>query len=97
METEDEVEYLGYYLIGVNVLSLAAFWVDKQLAISGGLRISEKSLLMLAALGGAVGAISGQRLFRHKTRKFKIVLPLVAIMQVFLVAAALWLIYPFEL
>ncbi|MGV8998173.1 MAG: DUF1294 domain-containing protein [Parvibaculaceae bacterium] len=32
-------------------------------------RVSEKTLLTLAAVGGAFGALAGQRVFRHKTQK----------------------------
>ena len=41
-------------------------------------RIPEKTLLLLAALGGGIGAWLGMELFRHKTqhRSFRICVPL---------------------
>ena len=67
--------HLAFYLIGavvvivVNVFAFAFFWADKRAAELGERRMSELTLLMLAAIGGAPGAIAGQQYWRHKTRK----------------------------
>lgn len=58
----------------INITTLIAFGVDKYLAITNRYRLSEKSLLVLAIAGGSIGAIAAQRIFRHKTQKFKYVL-----------------------
>ena len=60
---------LGLYLASINLVTFAAFWADKQAAIHRHWRIAERTLLMLAALGGGAGAVAGQVLLRHKTRK----------------------------
>jgi len=60
------------YLALVAVTSLASFaayGLDKRRASTGGRRVPERTLHLLAALGGWPGAILGQRQFRHKTRK----------------------------
>ena len=60
---------IRYYLVPVGVMSflaLLAFGVDKARAADGGRRIPELTLLCLAALGGACGAILGSLLFHHK-------------------------------
>lgn len=57
------------YLILVNLATFWAFAWDKGAAVRGGRRVAERSLLMLAAAGGTVGAFVGRALFRHKTRK----------------------------
>jgi uncharacterized membrane protein YsdA (DUF1294 family) len=60
---------LALYLASINLVTLAAFWADKQAAIHRHWRIAERTLLMLTALGGWAGALAGQFLLRHKTRK----------------------------
>lgn len=56
-------------LVSINLAAFAAFGLDKALARAGALRISEDSLLLLALLGGSLGAYAGRAYFRHKTRK----------------------------
>lgn len=60
---------LAIYLVSINLATLAAFWGDKQAAVHQHWRIAERTLLMLTALGGWAGALAGQLLLRHKTRK----------------------------
>lgn len=57
------------YLGVINLATYAAFEKDKASAISGGTRISERTLLALALVGGSIGAIKAQRRLRHKTLK----------------------------
>lgn len=58
-----------FYLLVINVMTLAAFADDKRRAVAGTRRMPERTLLGLAALGGTVGAYVGRHLLRHKTRK----------------------------
>jgi uncharacterized membrane protein YsdA (DUF1294 family)/cold shock CspA family protein len=58
----------GVYLV-TSVLSFVVYAVDKRAATTGGWRVSESSLLALGLIGGWPGAIVGQQVFRHKTRK----------------------------
>ncbi len=60
---------VALYLIAVNAAAYLAFFHDKRRAISGGWRLREDTLLMLAFIGGWPSAKLAQRLFRHKTRK----------------------------
>lgn len=60
------------YLILIVVMSFVtfiAYGFDKRRAIKGGRRVPERTLHILAFLGGWPGAIFGQRHFRHKTQK----------------------------
>ena len=60
--------FAGYILLA-NSLAYAAFAVDKARAVNAQRRIPERSLLMLAMLGGWIGAKAAQYRLRHKTRK----------------------------
>ena len=64
---------LGYY----GSLTLATFVlyaVDKRAARAGEMRVRERTLHLLALLGGFAGAIAGQWLLRHKRRHATFVL-----------------------
>lgn len=56
-------------LIGINVIAFLAFGWDKRSAETRRRRIPERTLLTLAFVGGALGALLGQQIFRHKTQK----------------------------
>lgn len=65
-------DWAGYgYIASVNVVVMAFYMWDKKMAAAGGRRIPEAVLHLLALLGGTVGALAGQRIFRHKTRKIR--------------------------
>jgi uncharacterized membrane protein YsdA (DUF1294 family) len=56
-------------LLLLNVITAAAFAIDKRRAIQGQWRIRESALLGLALIGGSAGAAWARAHFRHKTRK----------------------------
>ncbi len=60
-----------------NLSAFTLMGVDKARARKGKRRIPEKRLFLAAALGGAMGAILGMRMFRHKTlhRTFTVGMP----------------------
>jgi uncharacterized membrane protein YsdA (DUF1294 family) len=57
------------YLLAVNATSYGLFAWDKQRARGARRRVRESDLLVLAAIGGTVGAYVAQARLRHKTRK----------------------------
>lgn len=65
---------LTYYLLIINFLTWVVYGLDKGRAKSRKWRISERTLLVLAAVGGSAGALVGMLLFRHKTKKAKFVI-----------------------
>ncbi len=64
-----------------NIITFFIFGIDKLLARTGRKRISERTLLILALLGGSVGAVFAQKLFRHKTQKFRYILWIILVIQ----------------
>ena len=81
---------LMYYLIAVNVAAWIMYGLDKWKARSGKWRISERNLLIVALIGGSVGALAGMLMFRHKTKKPKFVIgiPVMLVVHCVIVAAA---------
>ena len=71
-----------YYLIFIDIVG-----IDKWKAKQGSWRISEATLLMLAVIGGTIGALLGMQVWRHKTmhKKFKYGLPLILLAQIVLI------------
>lgn len=59
-------ELVSIWII-LNIVTYAIYGLDKYKAKRGRWRISERKLLLLAFLGGAVGAYAGMKIFRHKT------------------------------
>ena len=91
MEAERTPEMMNiilYYLLAVNIATFLLYGIDKYKAKKGRWRISEVTLLTMAAIGGSIGAWAAMRLWHHKTmhKKFKYGIPVIIIMQIALVA-----------
>lgn len=52
----------------LSVIAFCMYAADKKKAKKGAWRIPEKVLLGLGFLGGAIGALLGMKLLRHKTK-----------------------------
>ena len=88
---------LLYYLIVINVVTFLVYGIDKWKAKQGSSchasdhrssgRISEATLLILAVIGGSIGALLGMKIWHHKTmhKKFKYSLPLILLVQIALI------------
>ena len=59
---------LLYYLIVINIVTFQVYGIDKWKAKQGSWRISEATLLILAVIGGSIGALLGMRVWHHKTK-----------------------------
>ena len=81
---------LAALIFGYNLFVFATYFVDKRAARLGHRRVSERTLLMLALFAGSPGAITAQRLLRHKTQKepFRTLLMGIALLHVVLLAGA---------
>ena len=83
------------YLLAVNIATFFLYGIDKYKAKKGKWRISEATLLTMAAIGGSIGAWTGMRIWHHKTmhKKFKYGIPIIIILQVVLAVYLLTNIY----
>ncbi|HEX5136239.1 MAG TPA: DUF1294 domain-containing protein [Planctomycetota bacterium] len=88
------MKLLAFYVVAINVLAYGVYWLDKRRAQRGGRRVSERELLMWAAVGGSLGSWLAMRRLRHKTRKagFRIAFFAIVLAQ----AAALYFLGPWS-
>lgn len=88
------VGYLSLVAV-MSAISFAAYGLDKRRAVNGGRRVPERTLHLLAFLGGWPGALGAQRQFRHKTRKlsFLIVFWCVIALHIATVGAAAYVFF----
>lgn len=79
----DSHRILLMYLVVINLVTFAAFAVDKIAAIKQKPRIRIVTLLSLSFAGGLIGALIAMYLLRHKIRKdyFTVGVPLTLVMQ----------------
>ena len=79
---------LAYYLLAINAVAFIMYGIDKYKAKKAKWRISEATLLLLAVLGGSIGAWMGMKVWHHKTmhKKFKYAIPAILLIQIALMA-----------
>ncbi|MGF0040332.1 DUF1294 domain-containing protein [Peptoniphilaceae bacterium SGI.131] len=72
-----------YYLVVINILTFFIYALDKRKAIKNKRRISERSLFIMAILGGSFGAVLAMYTVRHKTQKwyFRYLIPLIFVFE----------------
>ena len=75
------------YLLAINLIGLLIMYIDKRKAIKGNWRIPEKTLILIALLGGSIGTIIGMYWFRHKTKKlrFTIGFPVILLTEIIVI------------
>lgn len=85
---------INMMLVG-SVISLLLYWRDKRAAEKGKRRISEKTLHVVALLGGWPGALIGRSMMRHKTIKlrFRVVMWLTIVGHIAIACGITWLVY----
>lgn len=74
------MKYLLIYLLTINALGFLLMLADKHRARKNRWRISERTLMAVAALGGSVGSLMGMYTFHHKTRHRKFTLGVPALL-----------------
>lgn len=65
---------IGIYYLIINIIAFAMYGIDKLMAVKHAYRVPEKTLILMAGLGGGLGALLGMLCFRHKIRKVKFVI-----------------------
>lgn len=76
------------YIVVINLVSFMMFGIDKYKARRGQWRISEATLLAVAAIGGSIGAWMGMKVWHHKTlhSKFRYGVPIMLLVHIALMA-----------
>ena len=81
--------WLAMYLVVINLAAFLVFGIDKwkakrKVKKESVRRVPEKTLFLLAALGGSVGALLGMKVWRHKTlhRSFRFGIPAILMLQI---------------
>ena len=89
--------WLAIWLILINLVTFFVFGLDKLKAKrkvnhEAVRRVPEKTLFLLAAIGGSIGALLGMKVWHHKTlhKSFRFGIPAILILQI-LVPAGLYL------
>lgn len=77
----------------LNIVTFIVYRLDKKRAERERQRLPEWHLLLLAFIGGALGAVLAQQIFRHKTKKqpFRALLICAVIINI---AMAAWVLSP---
>ena len=80
------------YAIGINLVGFLLMGIDKGRAKLGQWRIRERTLFLVALLGGSVGSLTGMFLFRHHTKHFRFLvgMPAILLIQIPLLASFVW-------
>lgn len=75
------------YLAAITLVTFAVYGIDKRKTRLNRWRIPESNLLLLAVLGGSIGALLAMKVWHHKTRhkKFSFGVPAILILQIALV------------
>lgn len=68
------MKILMIYLVAVNIIGIAMMGIDKRKSRRHEWRISEKSIFIVAAIGGGLGVLLGMSVFHHKTKHLKFTL-----------------------
>ena len=86
---------IWFFLMGI--VTFFVFGLDKLKAKrrekgANNRRIPERTLFLLSAVGGSVGALLGMRVWRHKTlhKSFRFGIPAILLVQLLLLGGAYW-------
>ena len=88
------MKYLYIYLFCINVFAIFITVHDKNAAKRGSWRTKERTLMLIAALGGAPAMYLTMLTIHHKTRKplFMVGIPLIFLLELaaFILVKLIW-------
>ena len=87
------LDWVQSWLLAVTGITFLTYGCDKVIAGTGATRVPERVLLILAFVGGTVGALLGMRLFHHKTSKESFLERFWLVVAVQVVAVAGWYLF----
>lgn len=84
--------FAALYFVIISLVTFAVTFYDKRKSQKGKRRIPEKTLFILAFLGGSFSEYFTMKSIRHKTlhKRFMIGLPLIMILQLSIVAGIIY-------
>lgn len=85
--------WILYAILAINLVTFAAFGIDKAKARGDRRRIPEAQLLTLSWATGLFGGWIGMRVFRHKTRKSSFLVKMSAVTLLNLLWPVLYLLW----
>lgn len=85
------MKYIIIYVLGINLITFLAMYIDKRKAKKARWRIKESTLFTLVLLGGGIGGIAGMYTFRHKTKKMQFVIGFPAILIIEIICIIIFL------
>lgn len=77
-------KFLLIYFLIVNIIGFILMGVDKRKAKKNRWRIPEKTLFLMALIGGSFGTTMGMHYFHHKTKHWYFLwgMPAILILQI---------------
>lgn len=74
-------------IVLLNLITFIVYGIDKLKARKNKWRIPDSTLMLLAIIGGSIGALLGIKVWHHKTlhRKFRYGIPMIILAQTALV------------
>ena len=87
------LDWVQSWLLAITGITFLTYGCDKVIAGTGATRVPERVLLILAFVGGTVGALLGMRLFHHKTSKESFLERFWLVVAVQVVAVAGWYLF----
>lgn len=78
------MDIVWIYLLVINIAGFFIMGIDKTKAKADAWRVPEKTLFIIALLGGCVGVWLGMYTFHHKTRHwyFKYGIPAIVLVEI---------------